>query len=136
MTLIHWTDEMSVGVKAMDDDHKKLIGILNEMKSSLESADDLKAFGVALEQLVEYTRIHLAREEKLLAYANYPESTEHHKEHDEMIDKALKAQANFRCGATDMLAAEMTDFLQDWLMNHILISDKMYGPHLNEHGIS
>jgi len=135
MTLMAWNDEMTVGVKAMDDDHKRLIEILNEMQEAIAAGDDRKILGAALERLVEYTKGHLAREEKLLAQCDYPDSTEHHKEHDAMIAKALIAQANFRVGSSEMLTIEMMNFLSDWLTEHIQGSDRLYGPYLNSHGI-
>jgi len=135
MPLMDWNDEMSVGVKAMDDDHKKLVDILNELNESVVTGEDHKALGVALEQLIQYTRNHLAREEELLARCDYPDSKEHHTGHDRMIGKALLAQANFRMGSTPTLSAEILLFLKDWLTSHILGSDKDYGPYLNAKGI-
>jgi len=137
MPLMKWNEEMSVGVQSMDDDHKKLIDLLNEMHEGLAAGLDREALGAIIERLIEYTRIHLRNEERLLADADYPapNSSEHHKEHDQMIATALKAQANFRCGSNEMLTIEMLTFLQNWLNAHIMGTDKLYGPYLNSRGI-
>jgi hemerythrin len=135
MPLVNWDDKMSVGVKAMDNDHKKLVGMLNELHQGVLSGDDQKTLGAVVERLIQYTKDHLAREEKLLAKYGFPDCHEHHQQHDQMIAKVLIAQANFRCGKADFLTAELMEFLKDWLTSHILESDKEYGPFMNQHGV-
>jgi hemerythrin len=99
-----WDEKMSVGVKAMDDDHKALVGLLNEMSEALDSEQERKVLGAVLERMIQYTKDHLAREERLLAEHGYPDCTEHHKGHDLMIATALQAQASFRVGRSEMLS--------------------------------
>jgi len=135
MLLMEWNEGMSVGVKAMDDDHKKLFEILNELNVGIVAGEDRKVLGFVLERLIQHTKDHLAREERLLAQAGFPDAEDHHKEHDLLIGKALIAQANFRMGSSAMLSAEVMLFLNDWLSSHILGSDKDYGPFLNSKGI-
>lgn len=106
MPLIEWDESMSVGVKEMDDDHKQLIALLNELNESFETHQERQALGAVLEKVIQYTRQHLAREEKLLAKCQYPMCDEHHKEHDQLIHKALNAQAHFRCGG-EVLTADV-----------------------------
>jgi hemerythrin len=135
MALLEWDEKMSVGVKAMDDDHKALVGLLNEMSEALDSEQERKVLGAVLERMIQYTKDHLAREERLLAEHGYPDCTEHHKGHDLMIATALQAQASFRVGRSEMLSDEMLQFLKNWLESHIMGTDKEYGPFLNSKGI-
>lgn len=136
MAFMEWNEELSVGVQAMDADHKNLVGILNELHEGIVSGADRKALGFVMERLILCTKDHLAREERLLAQAGYPDADDHHKVHDLVIGKVLIAQANFRMGSTAVLTEEVMLFLKDWISDHILGSDKDYGPFLNSKGIA
>jgi hemerythrin len=136
MPLIVWNETMSVGVKDLDEQHKKLVDILNELHESIAAEQSKEVLGKIIEKLIEYTRVHLGYEERILFQAEYPELSEHGRQHDEMIATALAAQAKVRWGASPGLSLEILEFLQNWLINHIQGSDKLYTAHLHAHGIS
>jgi len=79
--------------------------------------------------------VHFAHEEKLFAQTRYPEAAAHKKQHDELTRQVLEVQAKFHRGETGTLTLEIMNFLRNWLVNHILGSDKKYGPHLNSNGV-
>jgi hemerythrin-like metal-binding protein len=135
MHLMVWNDNMTVGVKAMDDDHRQLVDIVNELTQGIVSGQDLKAVGFVLERLIQSTKDHLTREEHLLAQNCCPVTKQHHREHDLLIKNVLIAQANFRMGSTHVLAEGVIQFLQNWLYGHLQGADKEYGPFLNAKGI-
>jgi hemerythrin len=135
MALMTWTEEMSVGVKVLDDDHKKLVSMVNELHAGILGGRRQEALGGVLDQLVSYTKVHFAREEEMFARTGYANAVEHKKEHDELIKKALELQARYKGGATSMLSLETMSFLKNWLSHHILGIDKKYGPHLNAKGV-
>ncbi len=136
MPLIVWNEEMSVGVKDLDDQHQKLVDILNELHESISAGQSTEVMGKIIERLIEYTKVHLGFEERLLFQTGYPEISEHGRQHDEMITTALSAQAKVRWGTSPGLSTEILDFLQHWLTNHIQGTDKLYTAHLHAHGIS
>ncbi len=72
MDLITWTEEMSVGVKALDDDHKMLIEMMNKLNDGILAGQSNLALEDVVESLVRYTRLHFAREERLFAQTGYP----------------------------------------------------------------
>jgi len=72
MPLMTWTDSMSVGVKVLDDDHKKLVGMVNELHDGILEGHRAEALGHVLDQLVSYTRIHFSREEAFLTVQSMP----------------------------------------------------------------
>jgi hemerythrin len=130
-----WTDAMSVGVKALDDDHKKLVGMVNELHDGILAGHSKEALGPVLDRLVNYTKVHFSREEELFAQTKYPDAVSHKKEHDELIKKALDLQQRYKGGATSMLSLETMSFLKSWLNHHIQGVDKSYAPYLNSKGI-
>jgi hemerythrin len=135
MDLITWTEEMSVGVKALDDDHKMLIEMLNKLNDGILAGKSSLALEDVVDGLVRYTKLHFAREERLLAQAGYPGSAAHKAEHDLMTRRVMNLQMRFENGQSLELSMEAMAFLKNWLTHHILGSDMQYGPHLNAKGI-
>ena len=135
MPLMTWTQEMGVGVKMMDDDHKTLINLLNELNDGIDAGGTAMILESVLERLVRYTKFHFAREEKLLADSGYPATAAHKAEHDLLARRAHNLQTRFENGQSRKLSLEAMQFLKSWLTGHIQGSDQKYGPHLNSKGI-
>ncbi|MGA3160166.1 MAG: bacteriohemerythrin [Terracidiphilus sp.] len=126
MPFIVWTSEMSVGVKMLDNDHKKLAILINDLHEGLMAGRDSEALEHIFDELVAYTRLHFAHEEQLLAKAGYDGVTAHKKEHEQGIDQALMLQARFKCAteAADYLI--VLDQLKDWLFKHTQGANKAF----------
>lgn len=133
MPFFTWTSNMSVGVKASDDDHKRLIDLLNKLYDGMKSGHGRDVVGKVLDELVSYTKYHFAREEDFFDRTGYP-ADDHKKEHRELVEQAVSLQSRFKSGET-VLSIETLDFLKNWLNNHILGTDKKYSAHLNANGI-
>jgi hemerythrin len=135
MSLMTWTEEMSVGVKALDEDHKRLIGMINELNDGLESGHTLRALESVVDGLFSYTRTHFAREERLFAQTSYPGTAAHKAEHERLIRRTINLQARIEAGQSPQLSMEAMAFLRQWLTEHIMGSDQSYKAHLNARGI-
>lgn len=135
MPLMTWTDKLSVGVNVIDDDHKKLVNMVNELYDGITAGKGKEALAKILDELVNYTKIHFDREEQLFAKTGYPAAAAHKKEHDDLTKQVLDVQAKYKNGSVATLSLEVMNFLKNWLVNHIQGSDKKYGPHLNAKGI-
>jgi hemerythrin-like metal-binding protein len=130
-----WTEEMSVKVKVLDDDHKTLIDMLNELNDGIESNRARAVLESVVGKLSNYTRIHFAREEQLFAKTGYAEGPAHKAEHALLARRVMNLQARFEAGQSRELGMETMAFLKNWLTDHIMGSDQKYGPHLNAKGI-
>jgi hemerythrin-like metal-binding protein len=135
MEFMTWTSDLSVGVAVLDDDHKKLIGIINQLHFGITAGHDKEVLGAVLGQLVNYTKFHFAREEEMLLAAGYQAMPSHLTEHEKFIRQISNVQARLKSSSAAMLDLELMDFLRDWLFSHILVSDKKYGPRLNAYGL-
>lgn len=131
---ITWRDQMSVGVKALDDDHKHLIDIVNRFETQLTQGLDEAVMKATIKQLVDYITEHFAREEKLQLTVSYPFADVHKEEHEALKKRVQgiirtyfveKSKPVDKSATTEMLA-----FLKTWLMDHILGSDMQMKPYL------
>ena len=129
-----WTEKMSVGVALLDDDHKKLISMLNDLHDGISSGHGTERLEKVLDGLVSYVGSHFAHEEELFAQTGYPAASEHIPEHRALAKLALDVQARYNKGQFDALSLETLDYLKNWLNEHVLGSDKKYMKHLRASG--
>jgi hemerythrin len=128
---------MSVGVKALDEEHQKLVGMLNALYDGMQAGQGKEALGKILDGLIGYTKTHFAHEERFFAQHGYPDAVKHKAEHDALARQALDVQAKYKAaGSAATLSMEVLNFLKNWLINHIQGSDKKYGPFLNAKGVA
>ena len=83
-----------MGVKAFDDEHKKLIDMLNRLYEGMKNRQGKEVVGKVLDDLVSYTKYHFAREEEFFAKTGYP-AVEHKKEHKELMEQAEQLQSRY-----------------------------------------
>jgi hemerythrin len=136
MDYIYWNQSYSVQIHEFDKQHQGLIEILNTLYQNRDASfyQKRELVGVAIMQLKEYARQHFTAEEKLMLQLNYPEYTKHKEEHQRFIDTVNQFIQLYRSGS-QTLSSKTVDFLKNWFLTHILVTDKHYGPYLNEHGI-
>ncbi len=130
-----WTPDMSVGVAALDEDHKRLFAIFNELHHAMEVGRARQVFADILERLGAYTIEHFAREEALMATTGYPSLDLHRHAHDRARAEVVAMQRRFAEGSDPAVMIDTLAFLQDWLKTHVLETDKRYVAHLHAHGI-
>ena len=136
MPLIIWTDQMCVGVKLLDNDHKKLVLLINELHEGIMNHRDKQALDGAFECLVSFTRVHFAHEEQLLFEAGYPGAAAHKREHESMIQKMQDLQARFRIGEPLEMRVDGMELLKSWHFNHMHGADQEYVPYLETQGVN
>jgi hemerythrin len=134
MALITWSDKFSVQVKQLDEQHKKLIEILNRLHDAMKVGKGKEILEEVLGSLIIYTRKHFAAEEELMKVNNYPGYAVHKQEHNQLVVQVLDVQKQTQAGV--VLSQQVMSFLKNWLETHIQGTDKKYGPFLNEKGLS
>jgi hemerythrin-like metal-binding protein len=135
MPVIVWKDEMSVGVKALDAEHRNILEMMNQLHDDVLAGAENKMLVSILTELIKKTKAHLDHEETMLAKTGYPGNSEHHKAHDAIIAKGLMLQARFMSGSEEPFTMAEVNLLHEWLGSHLCESDKLYAQHLNAHGI-
>lgn len=134
MAFIPWDEKYSVKIKSIDDQHKKLFGMVNELHDSMLHGKSKEVMGKVLAELVKYTASHFAVEEEYMKKFVYTGYDAHKKEHDDLAKQATDVLNNFTSGKT-VLSMAVMDFLKDWLYKHILKTDLLYVDHLIAKGV-
>ena len=135
MPLFQWSQNLSVNIKEIDNQHKKLVELINLLHDSMKSGKGKDVMGKILTDLTNYTVYHFGTEEKLFQQYGYSEYSKHKKEHDDLTKQVLEIKAKFESGNTS-ITIEVMNFLKDWLSKHILYTDKRYSGFLNAKGVN
>jgi hemerythrin-like metal-binding protein len=132
---IEWTEELSVHVKLIDEQHKHFIGIINKLYKANENLTIKKDLPVLISELIEYAKVHFATEEKYFDLFNYEGGSEHKAQHHMMYLK-LEEFKNNLSGDLIKLTEILMSFVEDWLVIHIEEYDKKYVECFTSHGLS
>ncbi len=129
MTMIEWDESYSVGVGELDDQHKVLFRMIDKLLEVPDARTGSKIITDVLSEMRAYTSYHFESEEKYMSECAYPDLEGHVRQHEYFCKKVDELLSNIT-GQQDVLLSDMTNFLYNWLSNHILGSDKKYAPYL------
>jgi len=124
-----WDESYATGVNLVDQQHKKLFEMINRFYSALHEKRPQEALQQLLAGLLDYTKYHFTTEEELMAKNSYLLSTDHINEHREFMVKAADWQKRATSGQL-IISMEVTNYLRDWLVDHISKKDKALGSYL------
>ena len=135
MALIDWSSDLETKIGSIDQQHKKLVALINGLHEAMKTGMGKDITGKAIDELVAYAVTHFSHEERFMTDYGYPGLLAHKKEHDEFTIKAKKLDEDFKAGKM-LLTVEIMKFLKDWLTTHIKGTDQKYGPFLLGKGVS
>ena len=125
MRPIKWSDKFEFGFKEIDNQHKNLVGILNEFIEARNENKQSQIISDILDELVNYTKYHFDAEEIFLEKHNYPRIDEHRLLHKELVKEVKKIRTDFDPNNVEK-ADEVFDLLIHWVLNHIFEKDMDY----------
>ncbi len=122
---IEWSEELSVGIKEFDEQHKVLVELINRIHVAIEEKHGSDVVISTLSELADYTNIHFTVEESLMNILGYPDYEEHKDIHDELLEHVVELQKKVASGKSS-ISFELMHFLKSWLSKHILEEDMKY----------
>ena len=126
---ITWSKILAVGVEEIDDDHRKLVGIFNELNRAVRAGESADYRAATLTELINCTVWHFSHEDRLMLKHRYPGIYQHRQAHRELIAAAQELQAKLAQADAAVANAEI-EYLERWLTEHILTADQRLGSFL------
>jgi len=125
---ISWNDDFVTGVKEIDEQHMILVNTLNEASSKLTSDNSQSVLLDFTQELLAYALYHFETEEELMQQYDYQiadqmSMQQHLKEHRSFSQQVIAVREQIHAGKNTEIP-ELLDFLYQWIVNHILKTDK------------
>lgn len=126
IVFVKWKDVYNTGITAIDDQHKKLVDLINQLYYNVYNTLPEKSIQEVLDSLIEYTESHFWFEEDLMKKSAYPSLSIHKKEHDGFVSRIKEFSNKF--DKKQPVTFQVVQFLKTWLTDHILETDRAYIP--------
>ncbi len=131
MPFAEWSDEFSVGVEEIDREHKRLLGLLNDLHDAVEAGGAREVLGKVMDELLLYVAYHFAHEEELFLRTNYPGFERHQGQHRALTITVKEIHEDFQLSDSEALPRQVLLFLKNWLYEHIMGADRAFGVYYN-----
>jgi len=135
---LEWKEEYSLGIQTIDNQHKKLLDMINAL-SELHATDDLREMSIkVISDMKIYTVYHFKTEEDYFEKFNYINKDKHKNIHNVFVAKITEFTEELgRTPDNDILqfTYKLLDYLQDWLIDHIMGTDRRYIELFKENGV-
>lgn len=135
MNYLAWDPSFSVGNDELDDHHKHLISLLNHTQQLVENRADVEAVHKLLLELLDYSVIHFWVEETWMEEMGYPFRRQHVAQHRIFTNKIRYISERYAAAEADLAVLEIFIYLQGWLTEHIMGSDRKIGTYALLEGI-
>ena len=130
MALLLWQDNLNTGIQVIDDQHRRIVEMINQLHAAQTGGLQLVVAEV-IDELVDYTLSHFAFEEELMEEAGYPFCAAHKRVHEVFTKRVSEYRMRFQAG--EDVVDELKSMLSRWLFNHIRNDDKAYSEQVRQH---
>ncbi|MES9992773.1 MAG: bacteriohemerythrin [Candidatus Thiodiazotropha sp.] len=134
MPIVTWSDDFNINVKEIDEQHQKMLDIVNNLHIAVEAEKEKEILNDLLTELYQHTQLHFSTEEELMNKYDYPGFEQHLHEHKVLLQHLGNLVAGV-CGGKNPTFRSDYDVSSDWVLIHIFKSDKDLGLFLNDQGV-
>lgn len=127
---IEWLDDYATGIARIDQDHQRLVELINRVEDAIRNRYSSAAVAAIFEELEEYASEHFGREERLMADSGYDGLDAHIASHRLFVGQLETLEAAIVASGDEVALDGLFEFLSTWLVSHILREDKAYVPAL------
>ena len=126
MALVEWDDKYSVHVEEIDNQHKKLLELIDVLNEAVGKEGDKEVVDDVLKELHEYAIYHFKTEEDYFHKFKYSESASHEEEHRGFVQRIKAFEYLYKSGRVTLAGTSVLMYLLEWLMAHIVVEDGKY----------
>ena len=119
-------------VPTIDVQHRELVNKLNRLNDAVENNESREEIYRIIDEVITFTRLHFATEERLMLESGYPEIEAHKEKHRQLIQEALHLKQKL-----DYVGEELfTEWFKHWpfanVLAHIQYADKQIIAHVTQ----
>ena len=122
-------------VSEIDQQHQELVNLLNRLNDAVKNNESREDIYRIIDDVIAFTRLHFATEERLMVQSGYPEIEWHKDKHKQLIQDALHLKGKLAYVGEEMF----TDWLNHWpfarVLAHIQYADKQIEDHITQSGV-
>jgi hemerythrin len=133
MLEIKWGPDLMIGVPEIDRQHEELVRLLNELFNAYMEDETGDVIADSVNAVADYADYHFSAEEELMEKVGYPGMAEHSQIHVSFTEKSLEFLVDFLEGR-EALPTEIIEYLGDWVVEHIKVTDMALGQYMRESG--
>lgn len=135
-TPLQWTDTLATGVEEIDSQHHYLLHAINQAREELLEANALDRLEPITRELLAYALFHFETEETLMEEYGYPaaeaaDAERHCREHRDFSASVLKFREALN-REEEVSVEALLQFLEHWLIEHIMQTDQQLGRFIRE----
>ncbi len=128
---MEWSDSLSIGVEAVDNQHKELIKRANGFFEVMKTGGGKDQVLQVLDFLSGYVVKHFRDEEMIQIRYRYPGYEAHRKMHQDFVEDVKRLRAELEQNGVTVASSSMVALtLSNWLVTHITMQDRLIGKHV------
>ena len=131
--MLYWDDALSTGVQVIDDDHRTLFGLLNNLQVATDNVEEAWRVPMAVDALNDYAEKHFQREEALMLLCGYTALPRHQDEHLKFRNVVAGLRTLYGMCPELISLDGLNQFLISWLTDHIAVNDHSYVAQMRIH---
>lgn len=120
--LLQWKDEYSVGIEAVDYEHKQLIELINRLHDELGAKESKLTVPAFLGDLLKGISAHFALEERFMRDHDYDRLASHKDDHERLLDELRDIMETFE-SAEEIDTVALSGRLDTWFTRHFRTHD-------------
>lgn len=132
MALIEWKKHYSVGVEAVDHEHRELIDLINRLHEDLLAGSREAQVSAFLGEIFRAISAHFALEELFMREHGYDQASEHKQAHEELLEQIRDIMEDFEADR-DAGSQKLAGRLDDWFTVHFKTHDARLHHRLGAH---
>jgi hemerythrin len=132
MALLQWKDHYSVGIEAVDHEHKELIELINRLYDELMAKGEPLTASAFFGDLIKAISAHFALEERFMRERGYDQLPQHKEDHERLLDEILSLMDEYdrnEVASRENLAARLDAWFSSHFETHDARLHKAFGPH-------
>ena len=126
---IDLSDAYKVGIDSVDQEHRFLIGIYNDLVTKIGSGMSTDTLDGIVKKLFDYADYHFASEERVMLSTDYPGIELHRRQHESFV-RTLNDLVTDRSDDRGADLNRLVAFVGTWIRGHILVTDKQLGEYV------